>query len=163
MPFKSANQNYLYEHQYSDWLKLQVRLLKTGRAVEADVDHIAQELEDIGSEAEAKLSSLIRQAMVNLCKIEFARDQTRADQWMVEIANFRAEIEDRILNRFSNDEDLVSIYDRSWKTARSILMHALTREELKHIPKECPYAMGQIRDEQYFPVPHSKQSSDSRN
>ncbi len=148
-----VDQNYMYEHQYYDWLMLQVRLLNNGRTSDADLKHIAEELEDMGNEAEAALTSFIRQTMVHLCKLEFARDQNPTNHWRVEIANFRAEVEDRIVNRFTNEDKLSAIYAKAWKKVPSILAQSLTQDELAKIPAECPYSMDQVRNDEFFPLP----------
>lgn len=149
---KPVNQNYMYEHQYYDWLMLQVRLLTNGRTSDADFKHIAEELENMGNEAEAALTSFIRQAMVHLCKLEFSRDQNPANHWRVEIANFRAEIDDRIVNRFTNEAKLAEIYTKAWKKVPNILAQSLTEDEFEKLPVLCPYSMEQIRNEEFFPT-----------
>lgn len=148
---KPVDQDYMYEHQYYDWLMHQVRLLNDGRTGDADLKHIAEELEDMGNEAEAALTSFIRQTMVHLCKLEFARDQNPANHWRVEIANFRAEVDDRIVNRFTNEAKLSAIYEKAWKKVPSILAQSLTQDELAKIPVQCPYSMDQVRNEEFFP------------
>ena len=149
---KPVDQNFMYEHQYYDWLMLQVRLLNDGRTGDADLKHIAEELEEIGNEAKATLTSFFRQTMVHLCKLEFARDQNPANHWRVEIANFRAEVDDRIVNRFTNEAKLAEIYATAWAKVPSILAQSLTQDELAKIPVQCPYSMDQVRNEEFFPL-----------
>jgi hypothetical protein len=150
---KPVDQNYMYEHQYYDWLMHQVRLLNSGRTSDADLKHIAEELEDMGNEAEAALTSFIRQTMVHLCKLEFSRDQNPANHWRVEIANFRAEVDDRIVNRFTNEAKLSAIYAKAWKKVPSILAQSLSQDEFAKIPTQCPYSIDQVRNEEFFPLP----------
>lgn len=149
---RTGDQNHLYEHQYFDWLMLQVRLLKSGRVNDADLKHIAEELEDMGNEVEAALTSFVRQAMVHLCKLEFSRSQDPVSHWRVEIANFRAEIDERIVNRFTNENKLSEIYERAWRKSRPVLKQLLTQEEFSKIPAQCPYSLSQIRDDEFFPT-----------
>ncbi len=149
---KPGDQNYLYEHQYFDWLMLQVRLLKSGRIDGADLKHIAEELEDMGNEAEAALTSFIRQTMVHLCKLEYSRSQDPVNHWRVEIANFRAEVDERIVNRFTNEDKLAEIYAKAWKRARPVLKESLSHDEFAKIPFQCPYSLSAIRDDMFFPI-----------
>ena len=148
---KSALHSEMYEHSYYDWLMLQARLLREGKLSDADIAHIAEELEDTGNEIEAALVSYFRQAIVHLCKLGFVHAPDTVKHWRSEIANFRAEIDERVVNRFTNEDKITPIFNRAWKSARATLQATLTPEEFKRIPDECPFSMGQVRDPLFFP------------
>jgi hypothetical protein len=39
----------LYDRDFAEWTRRNAELLRSGRAAEADLDHIAEEIEDMGS------------------------------------------------------------------------------------------------------------------
>ena len=147
----AKTQNVMYERQHQNWLDRQVRLIKSGQVNEIDFENIAQELEDMGNEAEAAVTSFMRQIMIHLCKLEFVKDQMPASHWRAEVANFRAELDDRIVNRFTNEDKINQIYEKAWKKVPSILVHLLSRDEHDRIPDACPYSLEQLRDDGFFP------------
>ena len=92
----------MHAHQFHDLLMLQARLLREGKVAEADLVHIAQELEEMGNEIESALVSYFRQTLVRLCKIRYSSRMEPNNPWRAEISNFRSEIDERAFNRFTN-------------------------------------------------------------
>ena len=141
----------MHESQYYDWLMLQARLLREGRIKEADLAHIAQELEDMGNELEAALVSFFRQTLVHLCKLRYFSDQLPRTHWKIEIANFRSELDERSVKRFSNPQKIEEIFNRAWLGARQNLKAMMAPADFKTIPRACPFTLDQVRDHEYFP------------
>ena len=141
----------MHESQYYDWLMLQARLLREGRIKEADLAHIAQELEDMGNELEAALVSFFRQTLVHLCKLRYFRDEQPRTHWTIEIANFRSEMDERSVNRFSNPQKIEEIFGRAWQGARQNLKAMMAPADFKRIPVACPFTLDQVRDHEFFP------------
>lgn len=149
----SIDPNDMHAHQFHDWLMLQARLLREGKVAEADLVHIAQELEETGNEIESALVSYFRQTLVHLCKIRYASHGESTNHWRAEISNFRSEIDERAINRFSNPNKIEEIFSRAWKGARKNLKVVMAADEYKRVPRDCPFTLLQTRDANYFPDP----------
>ena len=149
----SIDPNDMHAHQFHDWLMLHARLLREGKVAEADLVHIAQELEEMGNEIESALVSFFRQTIVHLCKIRYATKIELINHWRAEISNFRSEIDERAINRFSNPDKIEKIFGKAWQGARKNLKVVMTADEYKRVPLDCPFTLLQTRDAEYFPEP----------
>lgn len=58
----------LYEHDIDAWLNHQVHLLKTGRLLEVDVEHLIEELQDMGKSNRRELESRLIILIAHLLK-----------------------------------------------------------------------------------------------
>ena len=147
----SIHPSELHAHYFHDWLMLQARLLREGKVGEADLDHIAQELEEMGNEIESALLSYFRQALVHLCKIRYSSNIKANNHRRAEISNFRSEIDERVINRFTNPDKITQIYDRAWIGARKNLKALMKAEDYQKVSLDCPFTLAQTRDADYFP------------
>lgn len=140
-----------YERDYNDWLLEQARLLREGRMSEVDGATIAGEIEDMVTESEAALTSYMRPVLVHLCKLAYMKNRQPVRHWRREIRLFRNQIEDRILNRYTNPSKLESLHARAWRGARRELEDVLDDADWRALPKTSPFTLDQVRDHTYFP------------
>ena len=60
--------NSLYDRDFYAWANDQARLLRAGKLSEADIDHIAEEIESIGRAEKREFVSRLEVLLVHLLK-----------------------------------------------------------------------------------------------
>jgi hypothetical protein len=81
----------LYDQDFYLWTRAQAEALRAhGRELDnLDYDHIAEELEDLGSSQRQKAESLVRQIIAHLYKLSASRNPYPANHWIGEIIELR--------------------------------------------------------------------------
>ena len=83
----------LYERDFFEWAILNAELLRTGHLDEADLEHIAEEIEDMGISQKKELYSRLRVLVMHLLKWKFQPEGRAESSWRSTIRTQRAEIE----------------------------------------------------------------------
>ncbi|HEY7389754.1 MAG TPA: DUF29 domain-containing protein [Bryobacteraceae bacterium] len=139
----------LYEQDFYAWSQRASELLRKGCFAEADIEHVAEEIEDIGIERKHSLKSQTRRLLVHLLKWQF-QPERRSHSWLVSIGNARVEISDNLEENPSlkaTTPDLPrELYQKAVKLA--ILETGLLR---KSFPDSCPYTFDQMIDDDFLP------------
>jgi hypothetical protein len=58
--------NTLYEQDFYAWANEQARLLRAGRLTDADIEHIAEEIESLGKTEKRELASRLKVLLTHL-------------------------------------------------------------------------------------------------
>ncbi|WP_267913120.1 DUF29 domain-containing protein [Noviherbaspirillum pedocola] len=144
----------LYDADFHAWAMAQAQLLRQGRFSEADIAHIAEEIEDLGNEQIRALASAMRNVLVHLSLLRFSPATDPRAHWAGEIANFRIALDDRLDGSPSLRRHLHGLVPKEWKRARRIATLKLG-EEMKligELPKESPFTLEEIMDDDFFPA-----------
>ena len=90
----------LYEEDFYAWTQQQAGLLRRLPAIsnELDIDHIAEEIEDLGRSDLRAAQSLCQHIIEHLLKLEYSGLTEPADHWRDEIVEWRLQLE-QILTR----------------------------------------------------------------
>jgi serine phosphatase RsbU (regulator of sigma subunit) len=87
----------LYERDFYAWTQDQAAALRAlperVRPNTLDVEHLAEEIEDLGRSQRAAAQSLIRQILIHLLKLAFHPDQRARAHWRQETREFRVQLE----------------------------------------------------------------------
>ena len=90
----------LYEQDFYAWTRHQARELRRLKAsrlnTDLDLDHLALEIRDLGSEQLFAIQSQTVRLIEHLLKLQHSRHEEPRRQWMISVNNARAEIEDRL-------------------------------------------------------------------
>ncbi len=138
-----------YDEDYYAWTQRQAKLLRAlggpraGLPKELDVDHLAEEIEDLGKSELRSVTSLIRQVLVHLMK---AASETKAQaraHWLAEAATFQADVPGYYTASMRQLIDL----DAIWTKARN-LADVQLREHgsslVAGIPDSCPFSLDEM-------------------
>ena len=68
----------LYEEDFAAWAGETARLLRDGRFSEIDVEHVAEEIEDLGKSAKRELLSRLTVLVTHLLKWKLQADKRTA-------------------------------------------------------------------------------------
>ena len=141
-----------YEKDVVAWAQEQAQLLRSGQLSALDIEHIAEEIEDVGKEQKVALQSHFRQILIHLLKLNYSPAQDPRDGWIEEIFEFRAQAESRIEDVPSLKHYADELFARAWPQARRAAVNALERyRESAEIPDECPYTIDQVMDSDFLP------------
>jgi hypothetical protein len=85
----------LYDRDFHEWTIRNAELLRSGRAADADLDHIAEEIEGMGKRERRELLSRLGVLVAHLLKWQ-AQPERRGRSWSATIRMQREEINDLI-------------------------------------------------------------------
>jgi hypothetical protein len=141
-----------YKADIIAWANEQAALLRSGKLTAIDIDHIAEEIEDVGKSEQRELSSRMAVLLSHLLKWQF-QPSHRTPSWKRTIKEQRCGIERRIKKTPSLKSSLddADWWADAWGDAVS---DAAVETELNSaiFPETCPWTSVQIRDEGFLPV-----------
>ena len=139
----------LYERDFVRWTARNADLLRERRFDEIDLEHVAEEIEDMGRERQHALRSQLRRLLAHLLKYEF-QPAKRSTSWLSSIANARIEIADLLEENPSLKRKVeTAIKDGYPKAAR--LASIETKLPDSTFPPACAYSARQILDPDFLP------------
>lgn len=134
----------LYELDFFAWTTQQSRLLREGRAAEADFDHIAEEIEDMGRSRRQELRNRLAVLLLHLLKWQY-QAPLRSQSWQSTIGEQRARIAEHLDENPSLRPGLPDAVATGYRYAllRVDRGTGLSRDVF---PATCPYDEAQILD-----------------
>src|SRR5687768_6863980 len=107
----------LYDQDLYAWSEEQVRLLRAGRLDEIDVENIAEEISDVGSEQYDKLESALRVLLTHMLKWDH-QPERRSRSWEASILVQRDRIEQQLRKNPSLKARRVEAVTDAYRRAR---------------------------------------------
>lgn len=151
-----------YEQDVVAWANEQAALLRAGKLSSIDVEHIAEEIEDVGKSEQRELSNRMAVLLSHLLKWEF-QPERRGASWEATIHTQRNSIERRIRKTPSLK---TSLDDADWwADAWDDALEATSKEtglSYKAFPEKCPWSAEAVMDQSFFPSSQENPSSNSR-
>ena len=139
----------LYERDFFEWTQCNAALLRAGRFDQADIEHIAEEIEDMGRSQRHELGSRLRVLLAHLLKWRY-QPALRTRSWTGTIRVQRDELL-RLLRQMPSlrpylREILPEIY-------RPAVEQAISETELPEetFPPACPFSVDEILEEDFPP------------
>ena len=139
----------LYELDDSQWLGETISLLRNHQFQQLDLEHLIEELEDLGKEKKNAVASLLEQVIRHLLLLQYWTKETEYNtiHWQEEIYNFRTQLRRKMTANLRNylEEELNYIYEDALgfvkiKTANTMIF-----------PSQCPYSLEQLLDRDWLP------------
>ncbi len=85
----------LYEHDFYAWANEQASLLRAGRLSEADIEHIAEEIDSMGRSEKRELVSRLKVLLAHLLKWQH-QPGNRGNSWRLTIEEQWREVVDHL-------------------------------------------------------------------
>ena len=144
---KAAN---IYDRDFAEWTARNATLLRQRRFDEADVEHVAEEIEDMGKRDRREVSNRLKVLIAHLLKWATQPDRRDGSTWSATIGEQRSEL-DEIFEQSPSlrgyaDQDMARIYGRAVKLAARE-----TGLEPSVFPQEFPYTLDRLLDLDYLP------------
>jgi len=144
----------LYDEDFYAWTQEQAELLRRGGsgANDLDIEHIAEEIADLGKSELHVCQSLCERIIEHLLKLEYSGLAEPARHWRQEIVEWRLQLERKLTRSIVAKLNLDERYRYALRLLRSIEEDAPGL--MARVPAACPYSLDQIvgsADEDWFP------------
>jgi len=138
-----------YEQDVVAWANEQARLLRAGHFDLLDIEHIAEEIEDVGKSEQRELSSRMAVLLAHLLKWKFQPERQCAN-WEMTIRIQRKDIDYALKKTPSlkpklNDPEWL---ENIWGNA---LLVAINETGMSSFPDACPWAMNDVLRDGWLP------------
>ena len=146
----------LYQADILPWSRRQAAVLR-GPArrrdlpSEFDLDHVAEEIEDVGRSELAAVQSFIRLMLVHAIKAACARSDEPKRRCRSEIINFHNELLARLTGPMRKDIDLDLLWSRTWRQAQATL-EEYGKEGPPFPDPPCPFGLDDLTGQEISPV-----------
>ena len=114
-----------YDVDFCAWATAQAALLREGRLAEADLEHIAEEIEDLAKADRRSLASPVCTVIEHLMKLEASQADDPRGGWRETVLRARGDIERVIEDSPSLHRELPAVVARETERARRIAAAAL--------------------------------------
>jgi len=144
----------LYRQDYYAWSLEQSAALRARRFEALDIDHLAEEVEDLAKSERRELRSRLTRILVHLLKCRF-QPARRSRSWEATLALQRAEIADLFHDSPSLRSELPESVERAYSVAlrQAGKEMRMKRERWERLfPARCPWSPKQILDEDFYPA-----------
>ncbi|ODN41571.1 DUF29 domain-containing protein [Piscirickettsia litoralis] len=139
-----------YDKDLYAWSYENASLLRQGKFKDADIQHIAEELESLGASEKNALKSHLAVLIMHLLKWEYQPNR-QSRSWSLTIANQRDDVKDVLEDNPSLkskvDDILIKAYRKAHREAQKE-----TGFSANVFPATCPYTFEQLLDEEFFPI-----------
>ena len=139
----------VYEIDDYQWLEQTIKLLKSKRFNELDLENLIEELEDLGRERRNAVESLLEQVIrhILMCQYWLEEAEYNGNHWRAEIIGFRSQLERRLTTNLQN-----YLASRLPKIYQSALKYVKQKTGFQvDLPEECPYNLEQLLDIDWLP------------
>ena len=139
-----------YEQDIVVWANEQAKNLRKGHFNLLDIEHIAEEIEDVGKSEQRELESRIAILIAHLLKWQFQPEQ-KGRSWESTIRNQRTSIARRLRKTPSLK---ASLDDADWLAdAWGDALYLANKETECNIEfsQSCPYSISEILNEKFMP------------
>lgn len=138
-----------YEEDFYGWLTVNIGLLKQKKVNEMDIEHLIEELEDMGNNKRHALISRLGQLIFHLLKWQYQPD-FRGRSWEASIQEQRRKVKKLLLENPSLKSELEKFIIEAYEDAL-LLIKKETPIDLKLLPEACPYKFDKISDNDFYP------------
>jgi hypothetical protein len=141
------NETYLAD--FNLWIDQTAQLLRERRWHEIDVEHLIEEVEDLGKSERRGIASQLTRLLLHLLKWQY-QPQRRSDSWLDSITDARTQIELAIEDSPSLKNYPAEQLEKSYQRARRQAAKQ-TSMQVSVFPEECPYPLELVLDEDWLP------------
>jgi hypothetical protein len=140
----------LYDVDFVEWTARNAELLRAGRLDEVDLEHVAEEIEDLGKYQRRELASRLRTLIAHLLKLRLDPGSRAAQGWKATVHVQRDEIR-RLLKQAPSlhrcvEGEIAEVYPGAVSKAA-----AGTRRPNSAFPDHCPFTAEQVLDPAWCP------------
>lgn len=141
-----------YDTDVVAWAREQAQLLRAGRFDAIDIEHIAEEIEDVGKSEQRELANRMAVLLDHLLKWAI-QPERRGSNWEATIRDQRSRIERRITRTPSLKHSLADPdwWSDAWGDAR-LETSRETGIGFDRLPADCPWTSDQVRDPDFWPT-----------
>jgi hypothetical protein len=156
-----------YDDDFYAWTQYQAQVLRTLRTHDNrfDREHLAEEIEDLGTSERNAVRSQVRRVLVHFLKLAYSPARDPRFDWMDSIIEARAALEDQISPSLRRDieETLQRLYASAHKQAALELQKYGEGEAADLLTAQCPFTIDEILADDWYPEPINRALSGGEN
>ena len=126
-----------YHTDFYKWAVHQSALLRSGRLEDADIDHIAEEIESMGKSEKRELINRLKVLLAHILKWEY-QPFRRSRSWQLTVKEQRLMIQDLLEDNPSLKAIQDQVVIKAYRLARTQAARETGLEE-SVFPEQCPY------------------------
>lgn len=138
-----------YNTDFFAWTREQSALIRARRWSEIDVEHLVEEVEDLGKSEKRALESCLEILLMHLLKWRVQKDR-RSNSWRRTITDQRRRLEKLLSENPSLKMELLEFVEDVYPSAIVMAANETGLDDEK-FPTSCPYSIGQILNADYLP------------
>ena len=138
-----------YEKDVVAWAMEQAALLRSGQLSALDIEHIAEEIEDVGKSEKRELASRMAVLLAHLLKWQYQPGR-RGSNWTRTIKEQRKAIAAAMRQTPSLKASLTDV-DWLAGTWADAVSKAVDETGLDSFPEDCPWSMDEVLAAEFFP------------
>ena len=139
----------LYETDYFAWVNKQLELLRSGQLHAADIQNIAEEIEDMARKVRRELESRLKVLLMHLLKWQYQPDR-RGSSWEITIKTQRRDIADLLSENPSLKGKLEEAIAKAYQHA-VYDAHIETGLPEEDFPPGCIWSYEEFMDGRFWP------------
>ena len=139
----------LYDTDFDAWAQQQAAALRAKAWDQLDIEHLAEEVEDLRKTERNALRSQLRRLTSHLLKWHY-QPEKRSESWQATIRDARGLLEDDLETSPSLAEQLDTLLAWAYPRARRQAAKE-TGLPLAMFPETCPWNVEQLLDEDFWP------------
>jgi hypothetical protein len=138
-----------HDQDFYAWAMKSAESLRQGRIADLDIEHLAEEIEDMGRGIKRALAHRLTVLLAHLLKWEF-QPEFRSRSWRYTIIEQRDAITDLLEESPSLKHGLEEVASKAYQRA---VRDAADETELKTtvFPAQCPWSLERALDAEYWP------------
>ena len=148
----------LYKDDFYAWTREQAgalrRLADQRWNGPLDLLHLAEEVEDLGSEQRWAVESQLERVLEHLLKLEHSPSPEPRRQWMISVNSARGEIRRRLTGTIRREVEpgLADRYSLARRNARLALLDHGEKDAACALPQDCPYSFADLVADEWWPT-----------
>jgi hypothetical protein len=145
----NTQRSQLYETDFNLWIEQTINNLKNGNLEALDLDHLIEEISDMGRNNRREVFSRLKVLLMHLLKWKY-QPENRTNSWTNTIDEQREQLELILKDSPSLQPYLGDIFSECYeKAVRSAVNE--TNLPKQTFPVDCPFTQEQVLDGDYFP------------
>lgn len=150
----------LYDQDFHAWALAQAAALRRAAELrinlpDVDLAHLAEEIEDMGSEQAHAVESALARIIEHLLKLAYSPSPLPRRGWKESVLKQRSALERRLAMNpsLAGERRSKELMARAWRSARRLAVIGLEAygEAAASIPQDCPYSFEQLCDFDWLP------------
>lgn len=139
----------LYERDFYAWANMQAQLLRSGKVSEADIAHIAEEIESMGRTEKRELISRLTVLLLHLLKWQF-QPALRCPSWRNSVRVQRIGLDSHLRDNPSLKSILGEAIAEAYRVAKIEAENETGLAE-DSIPLSCSWSFEQVMADDFWP------------
>jgi Domain of unknown function DUF29 len=138
--------DWLYEQDFYAWSKAQAELLRAGQYTDLDLEHLIEEVGDLGEALYRSARSRIRTIIEHLLKLEHSPALEPRPGWRATVLAQRDDLRDDLTTtiRRRTADALPELFEQARRRAHLSLRDHGEDTAADALPRTCPYSFEQI-------------------